>query len=183
MHPLAGDTARLDDLRDPGNTIFATLSAGNYDKHFTLYRCTGAAGSSRCVFYNKVGDVLELRLSNALLGKAHAVTDGQFQAITFPIDDLRAYAQEALDAWVNHNDARLELLATPEAVNKLKAIPDAHRGDTWTFKEGQGAAGSSYLTWTNPAGDALIFRFLNAAVAAEADRQHRIVDVIFQPHG
>src|SRR5882672_9821967 len=45
---VAGDQGRLDQLRASANQVFQTLSAGNYDKHFGLYQCTGAAGSSVC---------------------------------------------------------------------------------------------------------------------------------------
>src|SRR5439155_2520513 len=138
--------------RDPGNTIFQTVSAGDYDKHYSFYRCDGAAGSSICTFYNGVGDELVLRLSNVLVGQAHAVVDGQFHQITFP-SDMQAYAQECLDAWIAHNNARVSYLTTANAKNHLNAIGGGHRSDGWTFVDAQGAAGSSYLTWHNPAGD------------------------------
>jgi hypothetical protein len=177
----AGDQGRLDQLRASANQVFQTLSAGNYDKHFGLYQCTGAAGSSVCAFYNNAGDELDLRLSNQLLGQPHAVTDGKFQPITFPAD-AQAYAQEALDAWINHNSARLGLLASPDGVSHLNAIAAGYRTAAWHFDHGEGAAGSSYLVWKDDAGDAISFRFLNAGIAPSTGPQHRIVDVVLQPH-
>jgi hypothetical protein len=177
----AGDIARLDQLRDPTATIFTTLSAGNYDKHFTLYACQGAAGSSVCTFYNEAGDELVLRLVNQLLGQPHAVLDGQWHPITFPTDN-QAYAQEALDAWIGHNDARVGLLCTGDAAAHLNAVAAGHRTGTWTFDHSEGAAGSFYLTWRNPAGDGLVFRFHDPGIPPTPGPQHRIIDVIFQPH-
>jgi hypothetical protein len=178
---VAGDTGRLDQLRDPGAAIFTTLSSGNYDKHFTLYACQGAAGSSFCTFYNGVGDELVLRLVNQLLGQQHAVLDGQWHPITFPTDN-QAYAQEALNAWIGHNDARIGLLCTSDAAAHLNAVAAGHRTETWTFDHGEGAAGSFYLTWRNPAGDGLVFRFHDPGIPPTPGPQHRIIDVIFQPH-
>jgi hypothetical protein len=176
-----GNTDRLDQLRDPGATIFATLSTGNYDKHFTLHQCQGAAGSSSCAFFNNAGDELQLQLSNQLLGRAHAVIGGQFHPITFPTD-AKAYAQETLDAWLAHNDARVGLLCGADAAAHLNAIAGSHRGETWTYDHAEGAAGSSYLTWKNAAGDAIVFRFRDPGIPPTPGPQHRVADVIFQPH-
>jgi hypothetical protein len=175
-----GDTARLGQLRDPGATIFATLSAGNYDKHFALRSCQGAAGSSYCTFYNNVGDELVLRVSNEKLSHPHAVMDGSFHPITFPTD-MQAYAQECLDAWKAGNTARVSYLTTSDALTHLNAIPGAYRSTSWTFAGAQGAAGSSYLTWQDPAGDRLMFRFHNPGVVPGEGPQHRIVDVLWNP--
>jgi hypothetical protein len=177
----AGDTGRLDQLRDSNAAIFGTLSSGNYDKHFGLYVCQGAAGSTVCTFYNGAGDELVLRLGNQLIGQPHAVLDGQLHSITFPTDN-RAYGQEALDAWLGHNDARIGLLCTGDAASHLSAVAVSHRTETWTFDHAEGAAGSFYLTWRNPAGDGLVFRFHDPGIPPTPGPQHRIIDVIFQPH-
>jgi len=177
---LNGDTARLDQLRDPAATIFATLSAGDYDKHFTLKNCQGAAGSSYCTFDNNVGDELMLRVSNEKLGHPHALTDGHFSAITFPTD-MQAYAQECLDAWKAGNTARVGFLTTADAKTHLGAIADSYRSATWTFVDSQGAAGSSYLTWQDGAGHRILFRFYNPGVDPNETPQHRIRDVLWNP--
>jgi hypothetical protein len=177
----SGDTARLDQLRDPGAAVFGTLSAGDIDRHFTLYQCQGAAGSTYCTYYNNAGDELRLQLSNPLLGQAHAIVGGDFHPITFPSDE-RAYAQETLDAWLAHNDPRITLLCTGDAATHLNAIPGSHRSDAWTFDHSEGAAGSFYLSWKNPAGDAIVFRFRDPGIPPTPGPQHRVVDVIFQPH-
>jgi hypothetical protein len=176
----SGDTARVDDLRAPSATIFATLSAGNYEKHFVLKNCQGAAGSSFCTFFNNVGDQLVLRVGNEKLGGPHAVTDGTFDPITFPTD-MQAYAQEALDAWRADNSNRISYLTTADAKTHLDAIAVSHRADTWTFQDSQGAAGSSYLTWRSTAGDRIVFRFHNPGVVPDEGPQHRIVDVLWNP--
>jgi len=177
---VSGDTNRVDQLRDAGANIFATLSAGNYDKHFELRSCQGAAGSSYCVFYNNVGDELTLRVSDERLSQPHAIMGGSLQPITFPTDP-RAYAQECLDAWKAGNFARVSFLTTTDAKNHLNAINPAFRSTTWTFADSQGAAGSSYLAWRDPAGDRIIFRFNNPGVDPNEGPQHRIVDVLWNP--
>lgn len=175
------DQARLDQLRDPGNTIFQTISSPAYDQHFHIDHCQGAAGSTYCSVYNNVGDDLELKLNNQLLGGPHAVISGDFQPITFP-SDMKAYAQEALDAWLAHNTARVGLLLTSDAVTHLNAIATSHQADGWTFGASEGAAGSSYLSWANPAGDRISFRFYNPGVEPSESPQHRIHDVLWLPH-
>lgn len=177
----AGDQARLDQLRDGANQVFQTISSPSYDHHFHLDHCEGAAGSSYCRVFNNVGDELDLQLSNQLLGAPHAVVGGNFHPITFP-GDMREYAQEALDAWLAHNTARIGLLLTPDALTHLNAIPASHQADGWTFGDSQGAAGSSYLSWANPAGDRIAFRFYNPGVVPSESPQHRIHDVLFMPH-
>jgi hypothetical protein len=177
----SGDQSRLDQLRASGNNVFQTISSPAYDHHFQLYQCQGAAGSSYCVVFNKVGDELTLRLSNQLLGQAHAMISGDFQPTTFPAD-MQAYAQEALDAWLAHNTARMGFLLTPDAVTSFNAIAATHQADGWTFSDNQGAAGSSYLSWKNPAGDRIAFRFHNAGVVPSESPQHRIFEVLWMPH-
>jgi hypothetical protein len=177
----AHDQARLDQMRDPGNTIFQTISSPAYDQHFHLDHCSGAAGSTYCSVYNNVGDDLELHLNNQLLGGPHAVVSGDFHPITFPTD-MQAYAQEALDAWLAHNTVRISYLLTSDAVTHLNAIATSHQADGWTFSDSQGAAGSSYLSWRNPAGDKIAFRFYNPGVVPSESPQHRIHDVLWLPH-
>jgi hypothetical protein len=175
------DQARLDELRDSGNTIFQTISSPTYDQNFHLDHCSGAAGSTYCSVYNNVGDDVELRLNNQLLGGPHAVVGGDLHPITFP-GDMQAYAQEALDAWLAHNTARLGYLLTSDAVTAFNAISTTHQADGWTFGDSQGAAGSSYLSWHNPAGDRIAFRFYNPGVVPSESPQHRIHDVLWLPH-
>ena len=177
----AGDQARLDQLRDGGNQVFQTISSPAYDHHFHLNQCDGAAGSSFCTVFNNVGDELDLRLTNQLLGQPHALVSGDFHPITFP-GDMRAYAQEALDAWIAHNTARVGLLLTPDAVTHLNAIPASRQADGWTYNDSQGAAGSSYLSWANPAGDRISFQFSNPGVVPSESPQHRIHNVLLLPH-
>jgi hypothetical protein len=177
---LAGDQARLDQLRDPANQLFHSISLGDYDKHYTFQSCQGAAGSSYCLFYNAVGDELTLQLSNQLLGSPHAIVTGTFNPLTFPTD-FQAYAQECLDAWKSGNTVRVGFLTTASAKTHLYAIDASHRQDDWTFVDAQGAAGSSYLTWHTPGGDRIVFRFTNPGVDPNQGPQHKIVDVLWNP--
>lgn len=177
---LNGDQARLDQLRDPGNQILHSVGLGDYDKHWMFQDCQGAAGSSYCTFFNGVGDVLVLQLSNPLLGGPHAITHGTFDPLTFPTD-MKAYAQECLDAWRAGNLARVGYLTQPDAKTHLLNIAASHKLDDWTFVDAQGAAGSSYLTWHNPNGDRIVFRFYNPGVDPNEGKQHRIRDVLWNP--
>jgi hypothetical protein len=177
---LHGDQARLDQLRDPGNQILHTVGLGDYDRNYTFRDCQGAAGSSYCTFYNAVGDVLVLQLSNPLLGAPHAIVHGTFDPLTFP-NDMRAYAQECLDAWRAGNLTRVGYLTQPDAKTHLLAVAASHKLDDWTFVDAQGAAGSSYLTWHTPGGDRIVFRFTNPGVDPSEGKQHRIRDVLWNP--
>jgi hypothetical protein len=177
---LAGDQARLDQLRDPANQIFHSVGLGDYDRHYAFQSCQGAAGSSYCLFYNAVGDELTLRVINQKLGGPHAITEGKFNPLTFPTD-MQAYAQECLDAWKSGNTVRVGFLTTADAKTHLYAIAASHRQDDFTFVDAQGAAGSSYLTWHTPAGDRIVFRFYNPGVDPNEGKQHRIRDVLWNP--
>lgn len=179
---VAGDHTRLGQLTTGAGThIFETLSTGDPDRHFDFANCQGAAGSSYCVFYNGTGDMLRLRLSRPQLGRPHAIAGGRFEPTTFP-DDNQEYAQEALDAWRADNTARLGLLTTTDAYQHILATPVGQTHMSWTFDHSEGAAGSFYLTWTNEAGDSLVFRFVNPDVDPSGGPQHRIVDILFLPH-
>jgi hypothetical protein len=177
-----GDTTRLGQLTDPSATIFATLSAGDYNKVFAVYRCEGAAGSSYCTLYNLVGDTLILQLRNEYLGHAHAVIGGTWHPITFPTD-LQAYAQEAIDAWQGHNTAAVALLTQKPGDTAFNVVPAALRTATWTYSHSEGAAGHLYYIWTDSAGDSIPIGFINPGIVSPpANRHHLIEAVVFSPH-
>lgn len=178
----SGDNTRLGQLNDAGDTLFTTLSAGDYNKAFSLYQCNGAAGSSICVFYNQVGDEADVRLRNDLVGSAHAVVDGQFHPITFPTD-YQAYAQEALNAWTNHNTAAVALLTGKPGDTGFGGVPASHRTDSWTYDHAEGAAGHQYYLFGNAAGDTVAIGFANPGfVTVPANRHGLIENVVFSPH-
>lgn len=70
----------LGDLATPGVQEQIIEIPGPIDMDWTFTRCDGAAGSSYCLFTNAVGDVLILRISNSLLGQAHAATEVRLDA-------------------------------------------------------------------------------------------------------
>jgi hypothetical protein len=176
------DSGRLAQLNAAGNPVFGTLSAGDFNRAFHLYRCDGAAGSSMCTFYNEVGDSLALRLQNALLGQAHAVVDGQWRPITFP-EDLQAYARLALAAWTGHNTAAVALYTGTSGDSAFASVPAARRADGWTFDHDEGATGHLYYAFTNSAGDAVVLSFVNPGFASTPANRHGLVQkVIYQPH-
>jgi hypothetical protein len=177
----AGDTTRLDQLESSDGLLHTQLHCVScFDQHFTFIHCQGAAGTSYCLFYNNVGDELTLRVVNSLLGHPLAVNSGgAFDPITFPADD-KAYAQEALSAWVGRNDARLKLLTaanmTTAQVDALGANPNL----PWGFDHSEGAAGSMYYSWHDPSSHLLAFRFLNGGPTPTSGpgSQHRITEIV-----
>jgi hypothetical protein len=173
-----GDTTRLGQLNDPADPVFSTLDSGNYDKAFGLYQCTGAAGSSICVFYNHVGDELDLRLLNSLLGQAHAVMDGQWHPITFPTDN-RAYAEEAIHAWTGHNDAAVALLTGKPGATAFDPVPAERRDDTWTFDHNEGGTGHLFYIFRNTTGESIIVSIANEGFATVPPNRHGLIEVIY----
>jgi hypothetical protein len=180
----AGDVSTLDQYEDSGGELHTLLACnGCYNTAFTLNGCSGAAGSTYCLFINVVGDELRLRVSNPLLGQPRAMGAGStFSPITFPSDDS-AYAQEALDAWLAVNDPRLGLLtAKPFTSAQVTALGAAHTED-WTANGTQGAAGTIYVQFRNTAGHTLAFGFLNGPPAPTTGpgSQHRITTIVYLP--
>jgi len=84
------------------------------------------------------------------------------------------YASAAFDAWVAGDDAVLERMLAPEALEDLRQV-NADPSADWEFSRCEGAAGSSYCEWIGPDG-ALTFRVANEAAANGED--HAIAEVI-----
>jgi hypothetical protein len=178
------DVSTLDMYEAPGGELHILLGCnGCYNKAFTLAGCSGAAGSTYCLFFNAVGDELRLRVSNPLLGYPRAMGTGStFDPIEFPSDD-NAYAQEALDAWQAGNEARLGLLtAQPFTVAEVTAL-GGDPSSSWTANGADGAAGTIYYRFMDTAGHQLAFGFLNGppAPTTGAASQHRITTIVYMP--
>jgi hypothetical protein len=176
--------ARLDALEESSGTLHTLYACnGCYNTHFTLTGCSGASGSTYCLFFNQVGDSLRLKVSNAALGQPRAITVGSiWDPIHFPSDD-QAYAQEAMDAWQAQNDNRLKLLiAAPTTTSAQITALGASPAGQWTFQRADGAAGSVYEIWQDGSGNTLAFKFLNGPPAPTTgpQSQHRIETVVFQ---
>lgn len=84
------------------------------------------------------------------------------------------YASAAFDAWVAGDDAVLERMLAPEALEDLRQV-NADPSADWEFSRCEGAAGSSYCEWIGPDG-ALTFRVANEAASNGED--HAIAEVI-----
>src|SRR5262249_41469741 len=89
---------------------------------WTFLRCDGTAGSSYCSFTNAGGDLLTLRISHALLSKAHAAIEFTLDRTTFPADGV-AYVKEFVQAWQFGNPPRMLALSPPAVVAKVKQPP------------------------------------------------------------
>jgi hypothetical protein len=178
------DSVRLDQLEVSGGLIHSLAGCnGCYDMAFTYVNCEGAAGSSYCLFFNAVGDELTVRLLNSLVGGPQAIVTGSiWSPITFPSDN-KAYAQEALNAWLDRNDARLKLLTQSSMTSAQVDALGANHTVSWTYDHAEGAAGSLYYSWHDPSGHMLAFRFLNGppAPSTGAASHHRITEIVYLP--
>jgi molecular chaperone DnaK len=174
-----GRNGRVDELVDPGTGIFDTLSSGNYNKEFSVYRCTSSGGFSQCAMYNKFGDILELKVRDDLLGEAHAITDGVFTQITFP-EDLRVYGQLTIDNWVRENKGAVSLLTGKSGSSAFNSVPAEKRTGAWSYDRQDGAAGKIYHVWRGDAGDEIALVFNNPSVVSPpANRHGLVIDVLF----
>lgn len=78
------------------------------------------------------------------------------------------YATAAFEAWMADDEEMLGRLLTEESLEALRSIT-FDPGADWEFDRCEGAAGSSYCTWTGPDGS-LSFRVGNQAAAAGEER-------------
>jgi hypothetical protein len=103
-------TATRDQILD----LLPTVNA-----NWSYLRCDGTAGSSYCSFTNADGDLLTLRISHALLGKAHAAIEVSLDVTEYPADGV-AYVKEFVAAWQFGNPARMLKLSGPAVMAKVK---------------------------------------------------------------
>jgi hypothetical protein len=118
-------TATLGDLTTPMVQEQILEIPGPPPQDWTHVRCDGAAGSSYCVFFNSDGDEITLRISNQLLGQAHAATQVTLDVPEYPSDGIE-YVKEFVAAWKNSNKPRMLLLSKPSVVNLLGTAPAAN---------------------------------------------------------
>ena len=88
---------------------------GPPNQNWTYQRCDGTAGSSYCSFVNGDGDVITLRISSALLGKAHAATEVKLDQTEYS-PDAKQYVQAFAEAWRNGNTRRMLALSADQSV-------------------------------------------------------------------
>jgi hypothetical protein len=183
----AHDSATLDALEVSGGLLHG-LSTTAYNTEFSLApdNCQGAAGSSYCLYFNKYGDELTLKVENQLLGQAHAIVtaaDSTFIPTIFPSDE-KEYAGEALSAWMLKNDNRLKLLVLnpPKTSAAIDAL-GATRGDDWNYCRTDGAMGSLYYLFQRGS-QVLAFQFNNTdpdpAPTSGSAAQHRILGITLE---
>jgi hypothetical protein len=182
----AHDSTLLDQLEVGGGTLHTMAGCnGCYNTAFSLALgfCEGASGSSYCMYFNIYGDKLILKVQNQLLGQPQAIQVGgsSFEPTSFPSDD-KAYATEALRAWIDGNDARLKLLTKNNLTSAQVDAKGPTRAPDWVYDHGEGAMGSVYFDFMR-GGHTLGFQFLNGppAPTTGTDSQHRIVDIIYLP--
>jgi hypothetical protein len=181
---VSRDVSTLDQYEDSGGQLHTMLACdGCYNTAFNLSNCSGAAGSTYCLYINAVGDELRLRVSNPLLGQPRAMGTGStFNAITFPSDNA-AYAQEALDAWRAGNDPRLALLTAKPFTAAQITVLGGDPAQSWTANGSDGAAGTIYLRFKDAGNHTLAFGFLNGPTAPTTGpaSQHRITTIVYLP--
>jgi hypothetical protein len=99
-----------------------------------------------------------LALSVGLSAPAGAAPD----AARLPTDP-QAYATATFRAWLRGDEARLSRLAAPPVAGFLLArAPESTRG--WSGPVCEGAAGSTYCSWTRPETD-IVIRVANEAAS------------------
>jgi actin-like ATPase involved in cell morphogenesis len=174
-----GRRNRVEQLVDPGNGIFVTLSAGDYNKDFGVYKCTSSGGTSQCTMYNKFGDILELKIRDDRLGERYAIIDGTFTQIDFPTD-LKDYGQLTIDNWLRENKGAVGLLTTKPGLTAFDVVPEDKRAGMWLYDRQDAAAGKIYHIWRGDAGDEIALAFNNPDVVPPPANRHRLViEVIF----
>lgn len=86
------------------------------DMTWAYVMCDGAMGSSYCTYRNKLGSDLILRVQND--ATSHAIVDVKLDATVYHTDALK-YAKEFLDAFTNHNKARMVALSSQAIVDSI----------------------------------------------------------------
>ena len=112
---------------------------GAINTHWHYNRCDGAAGSSYCVFFNDPGDMITLRLTNALLTHAHAGVGATFDQVSFPTDPVE-YVKKFIGAWQEGNTYRMKILSNDTEVSYFTHYTPPAPGTSACYSDG--AAGS-----------------------------------------
>ncbi len=89
---------------------------GPPNQDWTYQLCDGAAGSTYCAFINSDGDVMTLRITNALLGKAHAAVEVKLDPTVYSSDVIE-YVKSFVEAWRNANTKRMLALSNQTEVD------------------------------------------------------------------
>jgi hypothetical protein len=144
------DSARLALLASdvaPFNAI-----PGSPDPHWTKMECSGAAGTTGCVYYNNDGDQIVIGVNNEKYGnhEYHAGRLIVWDPMKFPTT-AKSYVDAFMRAWIGGNVAREKLLATDNVVAHYAAL--ARIDLNYTVDDtGGGAAGSTYVHITHSGG-------------------------------
>ena len=125
---------------------------GSPDTHWTKIDCSGAAGTTGCVYFNKDGDEIIIGVGNEKYGnhEYHAGTLIVWDPMTFP-KNAKSYVDLFMHAWIGGNTARENLLATPAVVAHYAALTKIDFSYV-VDDTGGGAAGSTYVHITNASG-------------------------------
>jgi hypothetical protein len=104
------------------------------------------------------------------------VTFPRLPALPLPTSPV-AYAEATFAAWQGQDRPALERLAQPGVVDLLTARPP-RAGETWTGPSCEGAAGSTYCSWSSSDAD-LVIRVGNEAAAGGEERA--VTEAFFTP--
>ena len=88
----------LGDLTSPEAKAQILAITAPPGQQWTFQRCDGAAGSTYCSFASNDGDVVTLRITNTLLGAAHATTEAKYDPTVYATDAkeyVRAFIEGA----------------------------------------------------------------------------------------
>jgi hypothetical protein len=114
---------------------------GRPDQTWSARGCEGAAGSSYCVYFNRDGNAIVLRVTNQLLRKAHGVSEVRFPY--FPDSDT-GYVNEFVQAWRMGHRPRMLMLATPAVVDALAGKPAPSNPDYDKFQVDEAKLGAAH---------------------------------------
>jgi hypothetical protein len=126
--------------------------AGTPNTNWTKLECSGAAGTTGCVYYNNDGDEIIIGVDNEKYGnhEYHAGRLLVWDPMKYPTN-AKSYVDKFLKAWISGNVAREKLLATANVVAHyatLTKIDFSYVVDD----TGGGAAGSTYVHITHSGG-------------------------------
>ncbi|HEY2790772.1 MAG TPA: hypothetical protein VGJ28_00350 [Micromonosporaceae bacterium] len=141
----AHDTAYLTQLTD-ATTATKLYGYGNINQTWTRMPGSGAAGHTYWAAYNQAGDWIVLRTLN-LTTTSHQWHIGEvytWDQMTFPSDPSQ-YVKRFIDAWLNGNTSRMQLLSSNTLTAHIQALSPRPEPGGYTVTDAGGAAGHSYM--------------------------------------
>ncbi len=170
------DASYLTLLTNPSVAHQLLHDLADTDKHWTHITDEGAMGSGYATYYNQDGDEITLRMVNDQLSQHHwhAGSVQSWDPMTYPNDET-AYVKAFMNAWVNGNRTRMELLGGQQVAAHFLAMSAPDSSFTVAVVPGSGAAGH-IMERIRDTANGLDARLIIATHVVEAARAHGIED-------